>query len=197
MLTSNASCTSPCSRSEYGRERFALRTNTHLSDDETVAKMGTRFIGATTVVSLATIVFTPRNGLQPRAYLFVPFYGFINRISGFPPDRFDDANRPPKNAIVDTMQVTIDIPDTLAEQFAATGKDPARIALEALALEGYCNRQLSEDDLRHLLVFDTRLQVRSFLTDHDVPLYYSVEDWSHDQQVADQSFARAGHIATR
>jgi hypothetical protein len=71
------------------------------------------------------------------------------------------------------MQVTIDIPDTLAKHFATTGKDPARIALEALALDGYCNRKLSEDDLRHLLVFDTRLQVRSFLADHDVPLYYS------------------------
>jgi hypothetical protein len=94
------------------------------------------------------------------------------------------------------MQVTINIPDTLAEHFNAAGKNPARIALEALALEGYCNRQLSEDDLRHLLVFDTRLQVRSFLADHDVPLYYSVEDWSHDRQIAAQNIARPGHIAT-
>ncbi len=30
------------------------------------------------------------------------------------------------------MQVTLDIPDTLAAQLIAAGKDPARAALEAL-----------------------------------------------------------------
>jgi predicted transcriptional regulator len=34
------------------------------------------------------------------------------------------------------MQVTVDIPDTLAAQLTAAGKDPARIALNALTLEG-------------------------------------------------------------
>jgi hypothetical protein len=94
------------------------------------------------------------------------------------------------------MHVTIDIPDTLAEQFTATGKDAARIALEALAIEGYCNRQLSEDGLRRLLGFDTRLQFHSFLADHDVPLNYSIEDWSHGKPIAGQNVASSGHIAS-
>ncbi len=32
------------------------------------------------------------------------------------------------------MQVSLDIPDTLAEQLRAAGKDPARAALEAVAI---------------------------------------------------------------
>jgi predicted transcriptional regulator len=43
------------------------------------------------------------------------------------------------------MQVTIDIPDTLAAQLTAAGKDPARAALEALAVS-----QLAEDYQRLL-----------------------------------------------
>jgi predicted transcriptional regulator len=43
------------------------------------------------------------------------------------------------------MQVTIDIPDTLAAQLAAAGKDPARAALEALNVT-----QLAEDYQRLL-----------------------------------------------
>jgi predicted transcriptional regulator len=34
------------------------------------------------------------------------------------------------------MQVTVDIPDTLAAHLLAAGRDPARIALNALTLEG-------------------------------------------------------------
>ncbi len=43
------------------------------------------------------------------------------------------------------MQVTIDIPDTLAAQLTAAGKDPARAALEALTVS-----QMTED-YQHLL----------------------------------------------
>jgi hypothetical protein len=90
------------------------------------------------------------------------------------------------------MQVTLEIPDTIAAQIVAAGKDPARAALEALALEGYRNRELSEGAVRRLLGFDTRLEVHAFLADHDVPLNYSFEDWQHDKQVADQNVALAG-----
>jgi predicted transcriptional regulator len=43
------------------------------------------------------------------------------------------------------MQVTFDIPDTLAEQLRAAGKDPAHAALEALSVS-----QLAEDYQRLL-----------------------------------------------
>jgi hypothetical protein len=83
------------------------------------------------------------------------------------------------------MQVTLDIPDTLAAQLTAAGKDPARAALEALAIEGYRNLQLSDAAVRRLLGFDTRLEVHAFLADHNVPLNYTLEDWQHDKQLAD------------
>ena len=41
------------------------------------------------------------------------------------------------------MQVTLEIPDAFAAELMAAGKDPARLAIEALAMEGYRNRQLS------------------------------------------------------
>jgi len=41
------------------------------------------------------------------------------------------------------MQVTIDIPDSYAAELTAAGKDPARTALEALAVEGYRTGQLT------------------------------------------------------
>lgn len=41
------------------------------------------------------------------------------------------------------MQITLDIPEAFAAQIIAAGEDPAREALEALAVEGYCTRAVS------------------------------------------------------
>jgi uncharacterized protein YgbK (DUF1537 family) len=41
------------------------------------------------------------------------------------------------------MQVTVDIPDDVAERLKAAGGDLSRRALEALALEAYKRRQLT------------------------------------------------------
>jgi hypothetical protein len=42
------------------------------------------------------------------------------------------------------VEITLNIPDELARQVASEGHDPARVALEALALEGYRTERLSE-----------------------------------------------------
>ena len=70
------------------------------------------------------------------------------------------------------MQVTLEIPDNFAAQLTAAGKNPARLALEALAIEGYRHRHLSESAIRHLLGFENRTEVHSFLADNDVPFNY-------------------------
>ncbi len=85
------------------------------------------------------------------------------------------------------MQVTLEIPDAFAAELMAAGKDPARLAIEALAMEGYRNRQLSESGVRRLLGFETRLEVHGFLSDNGVPLNYSLEDWEHDKRIADEN----------
>src|ERR1700675_1769668 len=83
------------------------------------------------------------------------------------------------------MQITLNIPDDLARQVVPEGKDPARVALEALALEGYRSELLSESAVRQLLGFETRLQVHAFLKQHGVYLHYDVSDLERDEQAAD------------
>jgi hypothetical protein len=74
------------------------------------------------------------------------------------------------------MQVTIEIPDAFAAQLTASGKDPARLALEAIAIEGYRHRQLTESAVRSMLGFEDRSETHTFLADNDVPFNYSIED---------------------
>jgi hypothetical protein len=71
------------------------------------------------------------------------------------------------------MKVTLEIPDTYAAELTAAGKDPARAALEALALEGYRSGSLTEAEVRRLLGLDTRMEVHEFLSAHHVPLHYT------------------------
>ncbi|MFZ3201070.1 MAG: UPF0175 family protein [Candidatus Acidiferrales bacterium] len=82
------------------------------------------------------------------------------------------------------MEITFNIPDELARQVASEGKDPARVALEALALEGYRAELLSESAVRQMLDFGTRMEVHAFLKQHGVYLHYDVADLEHDQRTA-------------
>lgn len=88
------------------------------------------------------------------------------------------------------MQITLNIPDDLAPQVAPEGKDPARVALEALALEGYRTKLLSESALRKMLGFQTRMEVHAFLKQHGVYLHYDVPDVQKDQATAQQVRAK-------
>ena len=83
------------------------------------------------------------------------------------------------------MQVTFDIPDTLAAQIIATGKEPSRAALEALAVEGYRTRQLTESEVKQMLGYGTRMQVHALLKEHDVYLNYSLSDVEQDIRASD------------
>ncbi len=87
------------------------------------------------------------------------------------------------------MQITLNIPDELAKQVAAGGQDPARLALEALALEGYRSERLSESEVRRMLGFESRLQVHAFLKEHGVYLQYGPEELKQDKQAADRLVA--------
>jgi len=82
------------------------------------------------------------------------------------------------------MEVTLTIPDSLALQIAAAGKEPARAALEALAVEGYRSRQLSEFQVRQMLGFETRMEVHGFLKQHEAYMHYSLADLEQDDETA-------------
>ena len=84
------------------------------------------------------------------------------------------------------VEITFNIPDDLARQLASEGKDPARVALEALALEGYRAGRLSESNLREMLGFETRMEVHAFLKHHGVYLQYDLADLEQDVRTAEK-----------
>lgn len=84
------------------------------------------------------------------------------------------------------MEIILNISDEVARQVAPEGKDPARIALEALALEGYRSERLSESSVREMLGFQTRMEVHAFLKQHGVYLHYDVGDLEQDEMAAEK-----------
>ena len=78
------------------------------------------------------------------------------------------------------MRIIFGLPDDSAQHVAGRGEDPARTALEALALDGYRSRTFSEDQLRRMLGFETRIEVHAFLKCHDVYLNYTSRDLEED-----------------
>ena len=55
------------------------------------------------------------------------------------------------------------------------------MSFEQIALEGYGEGWLSEEQVRRLLGYETRLDVHGFLKDHGVYLRYTVEDLERDR----------------
>jgi Uncharacterised protein family (UPF0175) len=84
------------------------------------------------------------------------------------------------------VEITLSISDDLARQITRQGEDPARIALEALALEGYRAERLSESAVRQMLGFETRMEVHAFLKRHGVYLHYDLADLEQDQATAEK-----------
>ena len=84
------------------------------------------------------------------------------------------------------MEITLNIPDELARQVRSEGRDPARVALEALAAEGYRTELLSESEVRQMLGFQTRMEVHGFLKEHGVYLHYDLADLEQDLAAAKQ-----------
>lgn len=67
------------------------------------------------------------------------------------------------------MEVTLRIPDDVAERLSASGGDVSRRALEALALEGYREQTLTLYQVSEMLGL-SRVETEDFLGQHHVPL---------------------------
>jgi len=78
------------------------------------------------------------------------------------------------------MTITLNLPDDIVRHLASHGEDPARSALEALALEGYRSRTLTEEQIRRILGYETRIEVHGFLKQHGVHLNYTTGDFQAD-----------------
>jgi predicted HTH domain antitoxin len=81
------------------------------------------------------------------------------------------------------MQVTIEIPNDIAEELAAKHRaDLPRAVLEKVALEGYRSGELTLAQVRRLLGFEHRLDVEAFLKERGVYLDYTLEDLERDRE---------------
>jgi hypothetical protein len=82
------------------------------------------------------------------------------------------------------MNLELQIPDEVGRLLKAEYADLPRAAVEALALEGYRSKRLSDGMLRQMLGFSTRIQVHGFLKEHGVYLNYSLADLEQDRETS-------------
>jgi hypothetical protein len=82
------------------------------------------------------------------------------------------------------MNLELQIPDDVGRFLQAEYADLPRAAIEALALEGYRSKRLSDGMLRKMLGFSSRMQVHAFLRDHEVYLNYSLSDLEQDRETS-------------
>ena len=71
------------------------------------------------------------------------------------------------------VNLTVEIPDDLAERLSAAGGDLSRRALEALIADEYRHGRLTKPDLRRVLGFSTSDQIDTFLRAHEVWIDYT------------------------
>jgi predicted HTH domain antitoxin len=84
------------------------------------------------------------------------------------------------------LTILLNLPDDIVRRLTANGEDPARTALEALAVEGYRSRTISEEQIRRMLGLETRMEVHGFLKCHRVYLNYTAEDLEHDIEISER-----------
>jgi predicted HTH domain antitoxin len=80
------------------------------------------------------------------------------------------------------MQITVELPDDMARQMIPAGRDPARAALEDMAVEAYRAHRLTEHQLATLLGMD-RYALDGFLKEREVWLEYTMDDLRKELEV--------------
>ena len=83
------------------------------------------------------------------------------------------------------MQITLELPEAIAQGLGSRWKDLPRAALESLALEAYRTQTLTAAHLRRLLGFETRMQVDAFLKEHEV-YDFTAADFEQDRETLRQ-----------
>ena len=85
------------------------------------------------------------------------------------------------------MQVSLDLPEDVAQQFATEPGGIARAALEALAVEGVRSGKLSVYQARLMLGISSRYQMDGFLKAHGVLLPLTLNEVVEDSETASAS----------
>jgi hypothetical protein len=87
------------------------------------------------------------------------------------------------------MQVTVEIPDQFVQHLVPAGRDAARSLLEESVAGAYRDGRLTMEQTRQLLGFGTRMQVDTFLRQHQV-FDYTVDDLEKDMTTLDRLVAK-------
>jgi len=82
------------------------------------------------------------------------------------------------------MQVHLDVPEDVAQRFAAEPGGITRAALEALAIEGVRSGKLTVYQAREMLGIPSRYEMDGFLKAHGVLLPITMEDVVTDTNTA-------------
>jgi len=89
------------------------------------------------------------------------------------------------------MQITLELPEDIAQGMESKWQDLPRAALESLALEAYRSRAITAAHLRRLLAFETPMQVDAFLKEHE--LYdFTAADFEQDREALRQLRVKEG-----
>ncbi|HEX9200442.1 MAG TPA: UPF0175 family protein [Acidobacteriaceae bacterium] len=79
------------------------------------------------------------------------------------------------------MQVTVTIPDDLAQQLIPAGQDPARAVLEDALVQAYRENRISGHQLMTALGIETRYELDGFLKTRQVWIEYPLEELRADR----------------
>jgi hypothetical protein len=88
------------------------------------------------------------------------------------------------------MEITLNLPEDIAEGLESKWKDLSRAALESVALEGYRSGALTSAQVRRLLGFGTRYELDGFLKQHGIYLNYGPEDLERDGAISREFSSR-------
>jgi hypothetical protein len=81
------------------------------------------------------------------------------------------------------MMIAVEIPDDLAGQIIAEGHEPARQALEDMAVEAYRAHRITGAQLRRLLGIPSRHELDGFLKKRGVWLDYTLDDFRREGEI--------------
>lgn len=87
------------------------------------------------------------------------------------------------------MNLTVRIPDDLAERLGADATALERRALEALVADEYRAGRLDKPDLRRLLGFETGYEIDGFLKAHGVYHNYTLADMEREMESLEHTSA--------
>jgi hypothetical protein len=80
------------------------------------------------------------------------------------------------------MNLTLCIPDNIANRITAEGADLERRALEALVLEEFRAGRMTKTELRHALGFEVLNELDGFLKAHDVFERYTAAEIERERE---------------